>query len=95
MAEASTQQLCESLKRIAQFLENGDAEAAAVVMTELNGLLPNLPQQMQENEQVETKNLLERCMDLERDLRQKVVDSLKQLAATRKSTIYQQYHTRP
>jgi hypothetical protein len=88
MVPSATQELCERLKSIAAFLENGDPESAATVVAEMNELYARLPTSMPAEEATEARKLLERCVGLEEVLRRQVLASLKHLAATRKSRNY-------
>jgi len=95
MANSTGETLCGCLRRIATLLEKGEPVEAALVVAEMNELLPRLPQDMAEAELNEAKNLLTRCEALERDLRKDVLGSLQLLAATRKSSIYRRYGGAP
>jgi hypothetical protein len=88
MVPSPTHELCRQLEAIAGLLERGDPESAAAVVAEMNKLYPRLPSSMPPEEVTEARRLLARCVDLEENLRQKVLASLKHLAVTRKSMRY-------
>ena len=88
MALSATQELCKHLEAIAQFLEKGDPVSAAAVVAEMNDLFPNLPASMPADEAAEAHRLLQRCVDLEKEMRSDVVASLKRLGASRKAMTY-------
>lgn len=89
MSESAIQDYCDCLRRIAILLEKGEPIAAAAVVAEMNEIFPRLPAEIREEELQEAQGLLERCKELEQGLRHKVLASLQQLAATRRSRIYQ------
>ena len=95
MVNATGEDLCGCLRRIATLLEKGEPVEAALVVAEMNELLPRLPQDIAEAELAEARNLLTRCEALERDLRRDVLGSLQLLAAARKSSIYRRYGSAP
>ena len=95
MANATSEDLCGCLRRIATLLEKGEPVEAAKVVAEMHQLLPRLPQEMAEAELDDARNLLARCEALEGDLRKDVLGALHVLAATRKSSIYRRYGSGP
>ena len=95
MANATGEELCGCLRRIATLLEQGEPVEAAKVVTEMHELLPRLPEDMAEAEFDDAKNLLARCEALEGDLRKDVLGALQVLGATRKSSIYRRYGSGP
>ena len=91
MADSARDDLCGCLRRIATLLEQGEPEAAAAVVTEMNEVLSHAPPEMPTAEIDEARALLDRCERLERDARQNVLVLLQGLAATRKSSIYRRF----
>jgi len=94
MAHSATEDLCGCLRRIAALLEKGEPEAAAAIVAEMNEVSPRLPTEMPADELAEAQSLLERCAELERGVRQNVLDALRRLGATRKSLVYRRYGSR-
>ena len=88
MVLSPTQLLCDQLGRIVGHLRGGDSEAAAVVVTEMQDLLPSLPNVMPDCELSEARQLLEECSLLEGRLRQRIVDLLREVGARRRGLAY-------
>jgi hypothetical protein len=88
MVLSPTQLLCDQLGRIVGYLQGGDSEAAAVVVTEMQNLLPSLPKTMPDCELSEARQLLEECSLLEEKLRQRIIDSLREVGARRRGLAY-------
>jgi len=95
MPDTAIEDLCGCLRRIAALLERGQPEEAATLVPEMLGMLPQVPLQLPQGKVDEAKDLLARCVGLEQSLRQGVLVSLRRLAATRRSSIYRRYGSRP
>jgi hypothetical protein len=80
--------LCSYLRKIASLLESGEAIEAASVAAEMNRALPTMPLVLSDSEVSEGEGLLKHCRDLEEGLREKDLQSMRQLGAARKSLAY-------
>ena len=80
--------LCGYLRKIANLLESGQAIEAASVVAEMNRLLPTMPLDLSDSEVSESEGLLKHCRELEQGLRDRALQSMRQLGAARKSLAY-------
>lgn len=82
--------LTACLGQILAFLEKGDVAEAAAIVAELNTIVARAPESMTETELTEARQVLSRCGELERTLRQSALEALQRLGATRRSQVYRQ-----
>jgi hypothetical protein len=95
VTSASGEALCGCLRKILASLERGDAVEAAAVVPEMAAVLRALPADISQRDEADARQLLGRCVDLERSLRGPVLDSLRQMGAARKARVYRIIANRP
>ena len=92
---ASVEALCVCLLKMLGSLERGDPIEAVGMVSELNGIVRESPVDAPQEEVERARQLLVRCVELERSLRKQVIESMRRLGAVRKSMVYRRMASRP